>query len=261
MSQGSIVVQGLEQLRRQLTEFSDRRFEAAIATALTRTAVAMRDEMRREVLPQVFDRPTPYTLNSLYVRPATAQRLSATVEFKDELAVSQQGTPATNYLLPHVQGGARRTKRLEAALQAIGVLQQGWYAVPGQGARLDGYGNVSRGQITEILSQLRIQLVGGFSRNMSFNASKALAAQRRAGGRYFAVPVGDPAGRQPGVYQREFMGRNITPVFVFVRVAAYRRRFDFYGELQRRAQARLPVEIERAVREHIARLASRGRPA
>lgn len=68
-------VHGLTEVQKALTErFSPRRLNAVMATALTRTAQDVREAVRQE-LPRVFDRPTPYTLNSLFVRPATAQRL------------------------------------------------------------------------------------------------------------------------------------------------------------------------------------------
>lgn len=242
-------------VRDDLRDWSERRMNAAFATALTRTASAIRQDIRRE-MPRVLDRPTPWTLNSLFVKPATASALVASVDFKDDRASSNGGTPATYYLLPNVEGGARRLKRLEVALQAVGALPSGYFAVPAAGAKLDAYGNVSRGQIVQILSQLRIQLLAGSNRNMSWDARSQIAAQRRAGGRFFVVAPGARA-MQPGVYQREFIGRTVTPVFVFVRRANYRRRFDFYGMAQDFARVRLPQEFDRAVRESAARLARR----
>lgn len=245
----------IAEVRAQLTQFSDRRFNAAMATALTRTAVKIKAEVLAQ-LPRVFDRPTAYTMNSLFVSGATANKLQAETYFKDDRATTKAGTPAVNYLLPHVDGGARRSKRLEEALRAVGALPNGFFVVPGAGALLDDFGNVSRGQIVQVLSQLRIQLVGGSSRNMSFDPRKAIAAQRKAGGRFYVVPPGK--GKvQPGIYQREFFGRNITPVFIFVRGANYKRRFDFAGITQRVAQDQLPIEMQRAVDESMARLHAR----
>jgi hypothetical protein len=245
----------IAEVRAQLTQFSDRRFNAAMATALTRTAVKIKAEVLAH-LPRVFDRPTAYTMNSLFVSGATANKLQAETYFKDDRATTKAGTPAVNYLLPHVDGGARRSKRLEVALRAVGALPDGFFVVPGGGAILDDFGNVSRGQIVQVLSQLRIQLVGGSSRNMSFDARKAIAAQRKAGGRYFLIRPGQ--GRQaPGVYQREFIGRNVTPVFLFVNKVSYKRRFDFAGITQRVAQDQLPIEVQRAVDESMARLQAR----
>jgi hypothetical protein len=258
----------IAEVRAQLAQFSDRRFNAAMATALTRTAVQVRDAVQAE-MPRVLDRPTPYTTRQLRYVPANADRLAAAVGFNVVNVTDERGatiafrdlgpgeTPAGKYLQPNIEGGARRLKRLEVALRALGALPDGWLAVPGQGAALDAYGNVSRGQVVQVLSQLRVQLVAGTNRSMSGDARKQIAAQRRAGGRYYVVPPGK--GKvQPGIYQREFVGRNITPVFIFVRGANYKRRFDFDGVSQRLAAQALPLEVNRAVAESLARLQSRG---
>jgi hypothetical protein len=64
------------------------RLSAAIA--LTKTAKAAQEELRKE-MEKAFDRPTPYALNSTYVRTANVNRLEAEVGIKDE---SVKGTPA-----------------------------------------------------------------------------------------------------------------------------------------------------------------------
>lgn len=245
----NVTIKGLEELRKSLDGFSDRRFNAAIATAMSRTAVIVRDKMRQQMTSEL-DRPTAYTLNSLYTVPATADRLQALVRFKDTRAVSS-GTPATYYMLPNVEGGQRRVKGLERNLQAVGVLPTGWLVMPGQGAVLDSHGNMSRGQIIQILSQLRITLLAGSTRNMRFGKD-SIAAQRKAGGRYFVMPVGGKT--QPGIYQREFIGNQITPVAIFVNGATYRKRFRFYEDGEAIARLHLQQQIERAVAEHIQKL-------
>ena len=258
----------IDEVRQQFAEFSDRRFNAAMATALTRTAVQVRNAVQAE-MPRVLDRPTPYTTRQLRYVPAKADRLAAAVGFNVATITDERNavigfrdlgpgeTPAGKYLTPQIEGGSRRLKRLEVALRAAGALPDGWLTVPGQGARLDAYGNVSKGQVVQVLSQLRIQLVAGSSRNMSFDARKQINAQRKAGGRFFVVKPGE-GKLQPGVYQREFIGRNITPIFIFVRSASYKRRFDFDGLSRRVADATLPQEIDRALSESLARLRARG---
>jgi hypothetical protein len=248
----TVTIKGLEAFQAQMRDFSERRMNAAVATALTRTAKQTRDVVQGR-LGQVFDRPTPYTLNALFFTGATAQRLSASVKFKDEGAGS--GTPATKYLLPNVEGGVRRSKRFEVALQAAGHLPAGWVVTPGPGAAIDAYGNISKGQIIQVLSQLRITMTAGHTRNMSFDTGKAISAQRKAGGRFFVVKPGGRA--RPGVYQREFVGRSVTSVFWFVHHAAYKKRYDFDGEVQRVAEPLLQVEMARAVAEAATRLAAR----
>ena len=251
-----VTLQGLDQLSAFDLGISQRRLDAALATALTRTAVAVRDAELAE-LRQVIDRPTPYTERSLFVRGATATRLEAQVWFKDERSgAGGAGTPATYYLGPQVDGGGRRLKRFEAALRAAGHLPSGWFVVPGKGAQIDGFGNMAKGQIMQILSQLRVQLTAGYDRAMSRDARKQIAAQRRAGGRFFVMPPGK--SRAPGVYRREFMGRTVTPVAMFVRGVQYRRRFDFDGVARRVIDQRLEGEVLRAVSETLERAAQAG---
>jgi len=195
-------------------------FPLALAKALTFTAVDVRAaevaEMRR-----AFDRPTPFTLRSLYLESATPQRLQARVYFKDRFGTRP------HYLLPQVLGGSRDVKRFEFSLQTVGQMPTGWHAVPAAGARIDSYGNVSRGQLIQILSQLRITLVSGFTRNISTDRKKKGKSIRRAGGQYFAVPKAGAQGKlTPGIYQRTNDG-GIKPVFIFVARTHYKRRFEF----------------------------------
>lgn len=259
-----VKVTGIEDLRRDLAGFSERRLNAAIATGLTRTAVKVRDGVRAQ-LPSILDRPTPYTTRQLLYVPASASKLAAGVGFNIIGVSAQIGgpvtykslapgeTPADRYLSPNIDGGQRGTKRLEVALRAAGALPQGWLIVPGAGARIDAYGNWSRGQIIQVLSQLRIRLVAGSERNMSRDATKAIRAQRKAGGRFFVIKPGSK-GAAPGIYQREFTGNNVTPVAVFVRQATYRKRFDFDGIAARLTEQHLQPEIDRAIGESAARM-------
>lgn len=247
-------IKGWTELQAAMRDFSERRAAAAMATAFSKTVVDIKAGGLQR-LPAVFDRPSPWTMNSMYAKGATAQDLRARVWFKED--AGKQGTPAAKYLMPHVEGGARRTKRYEVALQAIGALPAGWQTVPGQGAQLDAYGNVAVGQIIQILSQLRITMTAGHARNMSFDARKAIRAQKKAGGRFFVMPVGTK-GAAPGVYQREFMGGSVTPVLVFVQASGYRKRFDFHALARQIAEERLPVHLNESVRVHLARLTARG---
>lgn len=262
----TIELTGIEGLRKELEQFSDRRFAATVATAMTRTALQVRSAVQAEAQ-SVFDRVTPYTVRQLRYVAATAARPVAAVGFNIAAVQDVFGnvvrfedtgagsTPAGKYLQFQEEGGTRHAKRFEVALQAFGALPKGWVVTPGQGARLDAYGNVSRGQIIQVLSQLRITLVAGAKRNMSWDARKQAAAQRKAGGRFFVAPVGGKL--QPGIYQRELIGNNITPVFIFVKAARYRKRFDFYGVAQRKSDAVMDAELQRAVAESAQRMAGK----
>ena len=216
---------------------SDR--QVRFAGVLTATKVAQAVKLAQEqALPRVLDRPTAYTMRSLFMRKATVARPAAEVWFKDGLAASRMATPAAVYLSPQVSGGARRVKRFEKALQMAGHMPAGYQCVPGAGCKRDAAGNPSRGQIIQILSQLRITLTAGHTRNMPFDARKQISAQRRAGGRYFVAKAG--GGLSPGIYIREFIGRGILPVFLFKQAVAYRPRYDFTAIANRAALDALP---------------------
>jgi hypothetical protein len=248
----NVTVTGLAELRAALDGFSDRRFAAAIATALTRTAVAVRDDMRKQ-LAQDMDRPTPYALAGIGSVPATADKPEAQVRVRDDRA-SSNGTPPAYFLGPGVLGGKRRQKGFELALQNMGVLPSGWLAVPGQGAPLDSYGNLSRAYIGQILRGLATQSMQGPAGGK--DATRRISAMRKAGGMFLVVPVGGKT--QPGIYIRDAFGKNITPVLIFVKSATYQKRFRFYEGAEESARKHLDLEVTQSVQEHIARIASKG---
>ena len=226
------------------------RFAAAVA--LTRTASDVRTDVQRK-LPSIIENPTRWTMNSMFVRKATAKDLQATIYFKG----ADEKDPKANvhYLNALIAGGKRRTKRFEGRLIMVGKLSRGEHLVPipkpDGGAEIDRHGNVNVGQITKILSQLKTAVVhGDFS-----NASESKRSQsKRAVEEYFwsdgvGTPkyyfrtVKGPDGRpvkkfvsttsalRRGVWmvRRTAFGNAIRPVFIAVPRTQYKKVFDFYG--------------------------------
>mgnify|MGYP000844727299 FL=1 len=228
-----------------------RRVPFAVVKALTRTAKAGQEAVKSEIR-SVFDRPTPYTLNSTYIRPATRDKMVASVYLKDD---ASKGTPAGKYLGPQIEGGTRRHKRMEVALQRIGVLPQGWYAIPGRAAKLDAYGNWSRGQIVQVLSYFQAFGEQGYRANTAAEkrAKMKRGTRSKRGVAYFAVLPGRRASRalQPGIYLQTYFakGSAIQPIAIFVENATYRRRLDFYATVERVAVTQYPLELQRAINE------------
>lgn len=176
-----------------------------------------------------FDRPTPFTLRSVrQIAFAKRDRLETTVGFKSDSGGSR---PAADYLRWQVLGGQRRLKGFEVALRAVGVLPDDHYIVPGAGARFDAYGNVSRGQIVEVLSYFRAfdEEGKGFKLNATdaTRRKKAKGTRSRFGYRYFA---GRPGSRGAwGIWQDVRIApgvRELLPVFLFVRWTLYKPRLD-----------------------------------
>lgn len=222
----------------------------ALAVALNKVADAGATMVRREMSAR-FDRPTPYFLRSLRVVRATKQKPSATVWFKDKDSVES----AETMVLPHVYGQDRKLKPMEIRLQRAGILPTGWRVVPGGGATLDAYGNMSRGQVSQILNVLNTYREAGY--NKANDATRARLAKGNARkNSYGFVYWVNPVNRQraggahlpPGVYKRVTtgFGTSLKPVLIFVSRTSYKRRLDFFGIVQRIVDAQFGTEFEKS---------------
>ncbi|RWY40536.1 hypothetical protein EQH72_34015, partial [Pseudomonas aeruginosa] len=147
-----------------------------------------------------------------------------------------------DWVAPQVFGGPRVDKASERNLRARGILPAGMFVVPAEGARLDQYGNMSRGQMIQILSGLgALEYRAGFKGNATQSARSLAKGHQLA---YFVMR----RGRRPiGIAERR--GRTLTMVLAFVRQPQYRVRFQFHEVVRRVAEddARLEANIERAL--------------
>ena len=191
------------------------RFAAAVA--LTRTAQAAKVEVGR-LMPAELDRPRPGTTRALRVERATRDNLTAVVRLQNR----GEGVPSSEFIGHNITGGRRGMKRSEIMLRAAGILPDGLYTIPGKEAKLDAYGNMSRGQIVSILSYFRtfgITPLNSSRMNMK-DKTRARMAQRR--GEYFLVPVRDrKLGLYPGIWRRA--GNELQPVLMFVRPGTHKK--------------------------------------
>lgn len=232
------VQSNLEPVRRQLGALRDQ-VPFATALALTKTAQAAQVSVRQEMV-RVFDRPTPFTLASTFVRSATKATLEAAVYLKT--GGNKEGGHAQDRLGHQVLGGQRRFKRMEGALRQAGLLGNGEQAVPGKAAELDSYGNMSRGQITQILAWFQAFPEAGYKAN-STQATRAKRAAGKAGKKYGTrfYYKRDRPGR--GIYKatQTGFGSAIQPVLMFVRRATYRQLLDMPGVVERTAREQFPA--------------------
>lgn len=200
---------------------------------------------------QVFDRPTPYTLNSIYMKSSTKQNLQGEVWLKN---TGGHDTPAVKFLGPEVYGGERNTKRFEKAVRAVGVLPEGMYIAPGEAAKLDAYGNIAASQIIQILSWFKAFREAGYRANMTDKTrTKRMKGTKKNIG--FAYFVGRPGGgRLPlGIYQRfQFAhGSAIKPIMLFVSKPMYRSRFDFFARANKVINNNVAAIFDRRMEEAI----------
>jgi hypothetical protein len=232
--------------------------QVAYATmlALNKTAEQVRAEIQVE-MQKVFDKPTPWVINSLRIKYASKTNLVAEVAFKDKNSVES----SRSMLEPHVYGGARHYKAMEARLFNAGLLPEGWNVVPGGAANLDAFGNMSQGQITQILNVLQTYTEAGYNTANSKTIAKLEKGNKKKGTYGFTYWVNPPPTSQPakgkhlppGVYQRVYtgFGTSLKPVLIFVKRAAYKARLDFWGISQRVAnrdlQSNFKVALDQAM--------------
>ena len=222
------------------------------ATSLAINAVAKAiDDEQRKTIGSTFDKPKAETVKATYVIRSDKNNLTATVGLKDR---SRRGAPAAEYLAPNL-GKSGRTprnyKRSEYMLRTAGILPAGLYTVPGKEAKLDAYGNMSRGQIVQILSYFRT--FGNTALNTKrMNATdKYLAKAAKQQRQYFVVPVNDRKSKlYPGIWQ-EAPGRTLAPILMFVSRPVYNAVYDFYGTGKEIVDRRFDEEFRRAWRQAV----------
>ncbi|RYE83857.1 MAG: hypothetical protein EOO65_03245 [Methanosarcinales archaeon] len=124
--------------------------------------------------------------------------------------------------------------------------------MPAAGAQLDGNGNVKRSQITQILSQLKLQRSAGFESRAS-GSTRSNRTIARQGVTYFAVKE-KRRGLEPGIYlRRKFAhGMAVRPVFVFVPAVRYNPRMRFHEVGAATIESRFPIHFYTEVRKAVA---------
>lgn len=175
-------VKGIKEFEAVLAGLPKKATRAA-EVAPNKTGKAVKEEIVAE-MKRVFDKPTRYTLNSLQFHPAKGT-LEAKVGFKEPDRMLQ------HYLVPQVDGGPRKLKGFERGI-AVGR------TIPGKFARMTPEGNVSTGQIRQIMSVLgKAETSAGFSANLT-----ARSARRNMRARDYVLIRRQHGRLFPGVYQR-----------------------------------------------------------
>ena len=248
---------GLKEVIANMDDLAKNQVPFALAKALTKTAQDVKDA-EVKVMQSSLDRPTPYTLNSLFVKPATKINLESMVYFKDKSSAGK-GNPAANWMQPEIEGGRRNVKRFEVALQRIGVLPKGMYIAPGAACQLDAYGNIPSSLIIQILSYFKAFGEQGYSANITDKRKAALkkGSKRtmKTGYEYFvSYGPGSWSGRQhlaAGIYKKvDLIGQGkIKPIMMFVKIPSYYKRFPFFETAQRVVDQKLKSNFDEAMSE------------
>lgn len=226
-------------LEKTLSGWEKDQLPFATAKALTATGQKVKAAIT-ESIKRSFDRPTNYTMNSVFLSPATKTKLVAEVNLKNW---ASKGAPPSVYLAPQVYGGPRQPKNSEKIMRKAGVLPGGMFWVPGSGATFDRFGNISTGQIIQVMSALKTFPETGYLANRS---SRLSARTNKNASNFF---VGKPAGGYLplGVYYRTKSG--LKPIMIFVNQPNYNKQLPFFETAQSVYVANFQSEFTQALRD------------
>jgi hypothetical protein len=214
----------------------------AVAKTLTQLAQGAK-KVTEEEMARKFDRPTPWTMKSLFYVPANKNDnpIMSRVWLMDGMG-RQGGRAGQNKLavIGHqFLGGDRPRKQLEYWLQRAGLIGTNEYIAPGERARLDQYGNISRGQVQQIMSQLKL---GVDPYSWSSNSKRSRRNVAKAGEMFFSRGPGQWSGRRSwknghpqhlpkGVWMRIKFGHGqaVVPILMVIKKPRYTQRIDMIG--------------------------------
>lgn len=219
----------------------------ATAQAINAVTWAVKSKSGPAEMKRVFDRPTPWVLRSLMTKKADKRRLTGKVGWGEDFYSKANHTPVE--IMQHqISGGARARKSLELWLERKGLIAKNEYIAPGGGAKLDPYGNLSRGQTAQILSQLKL---GNDPYSWSSNRPRSRKNQAKAGKIFWSNGRGVGSQHLPrGAYLRS--DRSVLCLLKIISKPSYKPRFN----LNRVGQAEIARTFQPAFHAAMARALS-----
>ncbi|MBN2400818.1 MAG: hypothetical protein JXN64_00315 [Spirochaetes bacterium] len=237
----TIKIEGLEDILKGL----DPKLASDAVRSTTNKLIFKARENVISEMKSVFDRPTPWTLSSVFVQKATNENLSAFIFIKDQ---ATKGTPPAKYLRFEIFGGNRRQKGFEKLLAKTGVIESGEYLIPYK-VPLNQYGNVSPGVIQKVLSGLQAQNDPYQDSPVLGQAYKGTRRGRKVPRRYFSVR----RGGKTIIFEKQLDSSNdghVTPMFVSSSRALYKPRLRFF-EVIKRTVASAQIEFNHELEYYI----------
>lgn len=252
----TVKIEGLDELRRSLSDLHSRQVPFAAARALTKTAKSVEKRVQ-ESMADAFSSASPYVKRATFATSATKSRLEAIIGLKD--LKPSGGTAPAVLLKEHFTGGLRGNKPYEKALIALGVMPGGYRAIPGRGMRLNAYGNPTRESIRRVLEVIKTGQIydGGVN---TVNSRSRGRQKNQADISYFLKRVGDTSWRSKhlasGIYRRVYAGRGkpsaAIPILLFIKQAAYRKVLDMERSarevVEREFRPNFDVALSEAIR-------------
>lgn len=219
-----------------------------VAVKLNGAAFAARKALQEKMEQTFQGGVSPYLKRSVWVEQATPQKVVATVGARD---TGGKSDGPEQILRTQIRGGDRVLKASERRLRAAGILPNGYFLVPGQGAVLNRLGNIEGRFMSGLLSYLQAYNQAGSELNMS--AKKRAKYADKKGGKiqgfeYFVAygKLRDNRGLQlaPGIYHRTGThGVNVTPILMFVKKPHYTARLPWHATAHQAVHAYLSRRV------------------
>nr|WP_320131987.1 hypothetical protein [uncultured Holophaga sp.] len=226
----------MDKATEDLTDLEKTQLPIAMARTINDTAADLQAAERRE-MEQVFDSPTPMTLNSIKVWKANKRTLTGRIFVRDEAA---KGNPPVKYLRAQVEGGERRPKRFEMAMRIAGHLRSDGFLVPSKASPLNRYGNFTGGRITQFLDAI--------GANFKDSSQHSKTQGRRY---FFGQPKGFGAKVGPGVWLRTKNG--LKPMLLLrTKAPTYSKRFKFHEVADQVVSTRFLENFKKRMAEAVA---------
>ena len=178
-----------------------------------------------------FDRPKPATSTGFFATTANKRTLSLVIKPKDK------PWDRNRYLSGNIFGGARPPKPFEIAFaaQSKGQIPTGARFVPTGAIKQDRYGNVSKSNMSNILSNVD---------------------QVRKNSRFIGRPTG--GGRPLGVYRRQTSNK-LRPLFLVEPSVDYSARFPAVRIIESKVQSTFGLYLRTQLARNVAANVKAGR--
>jgi len=225
----------IKEAQRALDVVSKRQIPYATVLMLNALAKTAKEQTEKDIVSKL-DRPTNYTRNMMRIKYATKSTLTSQVKVKDSATVTKRGARGPDQVLGHLfEGGRRQGKGFEGLLVRAGIMPRGMWAVPGEAAPLDSYGNIDKSLIIQLLSYFKSFQESGYRANSTdksreaFNKRAAKKIKGASSVQYTVIREKKRGGLHPGIWMRVGfgLGQSIKPIIMFVnRDPSYQRYFD-----------------------------------
>lgn len=215
----NIKVEGLGQVRNLLANTA-KQVNFAASKALNTTAFAINTKIKADMASAFAGGATAYSLRAFKVARADKNNLTALVSLRDD---NQGAALPYNKALGHLfTGGQRKYKKIEGMLRARKLIPNNLTIAPGDAMRLDRFGNMEKGQLTELMTMLlaRPSTMRTIRKTGKGKLPKMID--------YFVVQPGAKTRLHPGIYKRIETGKTsaIDAMILYIKPINYRKFID-----------------------------------